>query len=116
MRTQRHCLPLLILALTVPSSVHASCETLFTSLERINTQEKESYKKARFDFVLEKCGHESQSWLDGAAGSRRFQYLNCKISAQSSQQFKSKWAISALAWQAKRESTEAALLSSGCTD
>lgn len=116
MRPQRHCLPLLIIALAVPSSVYASCETLLTSLERINTQEKESYKKARFDFVLEKCGHESQSWLGGAAGSRRFQYLNCKISAQSSQQFKSKWAITAQAWQTRRESAEAALLSSGCTD
>ena len=57
MRTKRRCLPLLLLAFVIPSSVDASCESYAATLARINTEEKESYKKARKAFVEEKLGH-----------------------------------------------------------
>ena len=116
MKTQHLCLPMLLLALGVSSSVHASCDTLSTKLSRINAEEKESLKKARKKHVKKKCGSQSQSWIGGAAGSRRFEYLNCKLSARNSEEFKTKWSIEAATWQAKREKLETELLSSGCAE
>ena len=116
MKTQHLCLPMLLLALGVSSSVHASCDTLSTKLSRINAEEKESSKQARKQHVKNKCGSQSQSWIGGAAGSRRFEYLNCKLSARNSEEFKHKWANEAATWQAKREKLETELLSSGCAE
>ena len=107
---------MLLLALGVSSSVHASCDTVSTKLSRINAEEKESLKKARKKHVKEKCGSQSQSWIGGAAGSRRFQYLNCKLSARNSEEFKKTWAVEAATWQAKREKLTTERLSSGCTE
>jgi len=116
MKTQHLCLPMLLLALGVSSSVHASCDTFSTKLSRINAEEKESLKKARKKHVKKKCGSQSQSWIGGAAGSRRFEYLNCKLSARNSEEFKNKWSNEAATWQAKREKLETELLSSGCAE
>ena len=115
MKTQHLCLPMLLLALGVSSSVHASCDTLSTKLSRINAEEKESLKKARKKHVKKKCGSQSQSWIGGAAGSRRFEYLNCKLSARNSEQFKKEWAVDAATWQTKRDNINAELLSSDCS-
>ena len=116
MKTQHLCLPMLLLALGISSSVHASCDTLSTKLGRINAEEQESFKKARKEHVKKKCGSQSQSWIGGAAGSRRFEYLNCKLSARNSEEFKNKWSIEAATWQAKREKLETELLSSLCAE
>ena len=116
MKTQHLCFPLLLLALAIPSSVLANCQIFSTSLNRINAAEKESLKKARKQHVRKKCGSQSQSWIGGAAGSRRFEYLNCKLSARNSEEFKKTWAVEAAAWQAKREKISTERLSSGCTE
>jgi len=117
MKTQHLCLPLLLLlSLGVSSSVHASCDIFSTKLSRINAEEKESFKKARKKHVKKKCGSQSQSWIGGAAGSRRFEYLNCKLSARNSEAFKKEWAVNAATWQAKREKVNIELLSLGCTE
>lgn len=116
MKTQHVCFPLLLLALTIPSSVHANCEIFSASLNRINAAEEESLKKARKQHVRKKCGSQSQSWIGGAAGSRRFEYLNCKLSARNSEEFKKTWAVEAATWQAKREKLTTERLSSGCTE
>jgi hypothetical protein len=116
MKIRQFCLPLLLLALGVSSSVHASCDTLSTKLSRINAEEQESFKKARKKHVKKKCGSQSQSWIGGAAGSRRFEYLNCKLSARNSDAFKREWAVNAAIWQAKREQVNSELLSLGCTE
>ncbi len=116
MKTQHLCLPLLLLALAASSSVHASCDSFSTKLDRINAEEKESFKKARKKYVKQKCGSQSQSWVGGAAGSRRFEYLNCKLSARNSDAFKKEWAVHAATWQAKREQVTVELLSLGCTE
>jgi hypothetical protein len=116
MKIRHFCLPLLLLALGVSSSVHASCDTLSTKLSRINAEEQESFKKARKKHVKKKCGSQSQSWIGGAAGSRRFEYLNCKLSARNSEAFKKEWAVNAATWQAKREKVNIELLSLGCTE
>ena len=116
MTIQRLCLPLLLLALGVPSSVHASCEIVSTTLNRINAEEQKAFKQARKKHVKKKCGSQSQSWIGGAAGSRRFEYLNCKLSARNSEEFKKGWAINAASWQAKREKVKTELLYSGCTE
>jgi hypothetical protein len=116
MKTQHLCFPLLLLALAIPSSVHANCEIFSASLNRINAAEQESLKKARKQHVRKKCGSQSQSWIGGAAGSRRFEYLNCKLSARNSEEFKKTWAVEAATWQAKREKLTTERLSSGCTE
>ena len=117
MRTQRLCFFLLLpLALGSPSSVHASCDIFSATLARLNAEEKESFKQARQAYVDEKCGPESQSWLGGAAGRRRFEYLNCKLSARNSEQFKQDWAMRAVIWQARREQVEAERFSSSCAE
>ncbi len=116
MTIQRLCLPLLLLALGVPSSVHASCDIVSTTLNRINAEEQKAFKQARKKHVKKKCGSQSQSWIGGAAGSRRFEYLNCKLSARNSEEFKKEWAINAASWQAKREGVKTELLSTGCTE
>ena len=116
MKTQHLCFPLLLLALAIPSSVHANCEIFSASLNRINAAEEESLKKARKQHVRKKCGSQSQSWIGGAAGSRRFEYLNCKLSARNSEEFKKTWAVEAATWQAKREKLTTERLSSGCTE
>ncbi len=116
MKTKRLYLPLLLLALGASSSVHASCDIFSTTLDRINAEEQESYKKARKKHVKKKCGSQSQSWIGGAAGSRRFEYLNCKLSARNSEEFKKKWAVDAATWQEKRENTKTKLLLSGCAE
>jgi len=116
MTTQRLCLPLLLLAFGMPNAVRAGCDLFSDTLERLNAEEKESLKQARKDHVEETCGHESQSWIGGAAGRRRFAYLNCKLSARNSQQFKQDWAMRAVIWQARREQLEAERLASGCAD
>ena len=115
MKTQHLCLPLLLLlSLGVSSSVHASCDIFSATLKRLKAEEKESFKRARQEHVDEKCGPASQSWIGGAAGRRRFEYLNCKLSARNSEQFKQDWAMRAVIWQARREQVEAELLSSSC--
>ena len=115
MRPQRLCFYLLLpLALVSSSSVHASCDIFSATLKRLKAEEKESFKRARQEHVDEKCGPASQSWIGGAAGRRRFEYLNCKLSARNSEQFKQDWAMSAVIWQARREPVEAELLSSSC--
>lgn len=116
MRTKRRCLPLLLLAFGIPSSVDASCESYAATLSRINTEEKESYKKARKEFVEEKCGPESQSWIGGAAGRNRFQYLNCKLTARNSEKFKNEWAMKAVVWESRRKQVDTASRSLGCSD
>ncbi len=116
MKTQHLFFPLLLLALAIPSSVHANCEIFSTSLNRINAAEQDSLKKARKQHVRKKCGSQSQSWMGGAAGSRRFEYLNCKLSARNSDAFKKAWAVEAATWQAKREKLTTERLSSGCTE
>ena len=116
MKTQHLCLPMLLLALGASSSVHASCDIFSTTLDRINAEEKASLKKARKKHVKKECGSQSQSWIEGAAGSRRFEYLNCKLSARNSEEFKTKWSIEAATWQAKREKLKTELLSSGCAE
>ncbi|QNI89109.1 putative conserved secreted protein [Synechococcus sp. ROS8604] len=116
MKTQHLSFPLLLLALAIPSSVHANCEIFSASLNRINAAEQESLKKARKQHVRKKCGSQSQSWIGGAAGSRRFEYLNCKLSARNSEEFKKTWAVEAATWQAKREKLTTERLSSGCTE
>ena len=117
MRTQRLCFFLLLpLALGSPSSVHASCDIFSATLARLNAEEKESFKQARQAYVDEKCGPESQSWLGGAAGRRRFKYLNCKLGARNSEQFKQDWAMRAVIWQARREQVEAERFSSSCAE
>ena len=116
MRTKRRCLPLLLLAFVVPSSVDASCESYAATLARINTEEKLSYKKARKEFVEEKCGPESQSWIGGAAGRNRFQYLNCKLTARNSEQFKNEWAMKAVVWESRRKQVDTASRTLGCSD
>jgi|TARA_B110000444_G_C18277070_1_gene339008 hypothetical protein len=116
MKSQRLCLPLLLLALGLASSVHASCDIFSITLNRIDAEEKEAFKKARKKHVKTKCGSQSQSWIGGAAGSRRFEYLNCKLSARNSDAFKKKWAVNAATWQARREKLTAERLSSGCTE
>ena len=116
MKTQYLYVPLLLLALGVSSSVQASCDIFSTKLSRINAEEKASLKKARKEHVKKKCGSQSQSWIGGAAGSRRFEYLNCKLSARNSEEFKKKWAVEAATWQAEREKVRTELLSSGCAE
>ena len=116
MKTQHLSFPLLLLALAIPSSVHANCEIFSASLNRINAAEQESLKKARKQHVRKKCGSQSQSWIGGAAGPRRFEYLNCKLSARNSEEFKKTWAVEAATWQAKREKLTTERLSSGCTE
>jgi hypothetical protein len=116
MKTQRLCLPLLLLALGGSSSAHASCDIFSTALNRINAEEQESLKKARKKHVKKKCGSQSQSWIGGAAGSRRFQYLNCKLSARNSEEFKKIWSVDAATWQAKREKIKTEQLFSGCAE
>ncbi len=116
MKSQHLYLPLLLLALGASSSVHASCDTFSTKLSRINAEEEKSFKEARKKYVQKKCGPQSQSWIGGAAGSRRFQYLNCKLSARNSDAFKKEWAVNAASWQAKREKVNIELLSLGCTE
>ncbi|QNJ32134.1 putative conserved secreted protein [Synechococcus sp. PROS-9-1] len=116
MKTHRLCLPLLLLALGGPSSVHASCDIFSTALNRINAEEQESLRKARKKHVKKKCGTQSQSWIGGAAGSRRFEYLNCKLSARNSEEFKKKWAVEAATWQAKRENIKTERFFSGCSE
>ena len=116
MKTQHLSFPLLLLALAIPSSVHANCEIFSASLNRINAAEQESLKKARKQHVRKKCGSQSQSWIGGAAGSRRFEYLNCKLSARNSEEFKKTWAVEAATWQAQREKLTTERLSSGCTE
>ena len=116
MRTLPPYLLLLIVAFGAPSLVHASCENFSASLERINTEEKENYKKARKRHVQENCGHESQSWIGGAAGRRRFVYLNCKMRTQNSEQFKKDWSRRADIWRARREKVEAERLLLGCVN
>ena len=115
MRPQRLCFYLLLpLALVSSSSVHASCDIFSATLKRLKAEEKESFKRARQEHVDEKCGPASQSWIGGAAGRRRFEYLNCKLSALNSEQFKQDWEMRAVIWQARREQVEAELLSSSC--
>ena len=116
MKTQHLCLAMLLFALGVSSSVHASCDSLSTKLSRINAEEQESFKKARKKHVKKKCGSQSQSWIGGAAGSRRFEYMNCKLSARNSEEFKKKWAVDSATWQAKRENLKTKLLLSGCAE
>jgi hypothetical protein len=116
MKTQRLCLPLLLLALGGSSSAHASCDIFSSALNRINAEEQESLKEARKKHVKKKCGSQSQSWIGGAAGSRRFQYLNCKLSARNSEEFKKIWAVDAATWQAKREKIKTEQLFSGCAE
>jgi hypothetical protein len=116
MKTQHLYLPLLLLALGVSSSVQASCDIFSTKLSRINAEEKASLKQARKKHVKKKCGSQSQSWIGGAAGPRRFEYLNCKLTARNSEEFKNKWAFEAATWQAEREKVKTELLSSSCAD
>ena len=116
MKPQHLCLPLLLLALGVSSSVHASCDSFSTQLSRMNAEEKESFKKARKKHIQKKCGSQSQSWIGGAAGSRRFEYLNCKLSARNSEEFKKEWAVNAATWEAKREKVNSERLSLGCPE
>ena len=116
MTTQRLCLALLLLAFGMHSAVLADCDLFSATLERLNAEEKKSLKQARKKHVEETCGHESQSWNGGAAGRRRFEYLNCKLSARNSEQFKQAWAMRAVIWQARREQLEAERLVSGCAD
>ncbi|MEJ6585314.1 MAG: hypothetical protein QNL52_05560 [Synechococcus sp. ChBW.bin.23] len=116
MKNQRLCLPLLLLALGIASSVHASCDIFSITLNRIDTEEKEAFKKTRKKHVKTKCGSQSQSWIGGAAGSRRFEYLNCKLSARNSEEFKNTWAVEAATWQSKREKVKTEFDSSGCAE
>ena len=116
MTNQRFYLFLLLLILGIPSSVHAGCDIFSAKLERIKAEEKQSYKKARKEYVKRKCGSESQSWIGGAAGRRRFKYLNCKLMARSSEQFKKEWAMRVVKWQSKRQTVENELLSYGCAE
>ncbi len=114
--TQRLCFFLLLLVLGMPRAVRAGCDLFSATLERLNAEEKESLKQARKEHVEATCGHESQSWIGGAAGRRRFEYLNCKLRARNSEQFKQDWAMRAVIWQARREQLEAERLVSGCAD
>ena len=103
MTTQRLCLALLPVVFGMPNAVRAGCDLFSDTLERLNADEKESLTRASKDHVEETCGHESQTWIGGAAGRRRFGYLHCKLSARNSQQFKQDWAMCAVIWQARRE-------------
>ena len=116
MKAHHLCLPLLLIALEAPKAVQASCDILSTRLDRLHAEEKKSLKKARKKYVRNQCGSQSKSWIGGAAGSRRFEYLNCKLSARNSEEFKKEWAMEAATWQAKRDRVNTEFLSSGCTN
>ena len=116
MTTRRLYQSLVLLALAVPNSVHASCEILSKNLNRIHTEEQASFKKARKEHVQRKCGRESQSWIGGAAGRRRFEYLNCRLSARNSTEFKRIWAVDAVFWNGQKETIKTDLVSSGCLE
>ena len=114
MKAQRLYVPLLLLTIGLPNSVHASCEIFSSALKNLNAEEKESLKQVRRQHVEQRCGSQSQSWIGGAAGSRRFEYLNCKLSARNSDTFKTKWATQAAGWQTKKEQLEMKRIASGC--
>ncbi len=116
MKSQHLSLISLLLTLGMAHSVHASCDSFSTKLKNINAEEKEAWKQFRRLHVEERCGSESQSWLGGAAGSRRFEYLNCKLSARNSDALKEKWAPYASAWQAKKEKLKLEGIAFGCAE
>ncbi len=114
-KAPRVCL-LMLLTMGCHSSVHASCDIFSIKLNQINANEKESLKKMRKSYVRQKCGSQAQSWIGGAAGARRFSYLNCKLSARNSEAFKSQWAVEASQWQEKREQLQLEFMSPECSE
>ncbi len=116
MKIQTLYLLMLVTALETHTLVHANCDIFTVTLENINSAEQEDYKKARKEYINASCGHESQSWIGGAAGRRRFEYIRCKLRSQNSKQFQNEWSNRADLWEAKREELETQRLSSDCAE
>ena len=88
--------PLLLVAVASYSAEFTECESIRDLLNSMKASQLAEMKQARRVFIERECGPEGASWIGGAAGSRRYQYMSCMSSAK--RKFKKKWAIRASQW------------------
>ncbi|MFL0770886.1 MAG: hypothetical protein AB8B36_13620 [Prochlorococcus sp.] len=99
--------PLLFVAVASHSSELANCVSLRQALNVVKERRDLDMKADRRAFIQGECGSESASWMGGAAGARRYQYMSCMSSAR--RKFKKQWAASASEWDTQINNIKAEL-------
>lgn len=85
------------------ASAIASCDMIKEASAKLNAIKTLSQEEAQNTYLERFCGSENMSWIGGAAGRRRFEYMNCI--ARARQTFRKKWA----SWQADLDAQSASL-------